>query len=88
MRFRSVTTLCFFGLAALLAQRYPLAGLGICVGCLIGYLRPEPPGAESLTSREQGHRDDALGFAIGCIVLSVRGQRPSDCDVVEIPLRP
>lgn len=45
MRVRSITTLCCFGLAAVVALRYPLAGLGICVCCLIVYLRPDPPGA-------------------------------------------
>jgi TMEM175 potassium channel family protein len=46
MRFRSIATLCFFGSAALVALKYPVVGLGICVCCLIVYLRPEPPGAE------------------------------------------
>lgn len=45
MRFRSVATLCLFALAAVVALRYPLAGLGICIGCLIFYLKPDPPGA-------------------------------------------
>lgn len=45
MRFRSITTLCLFGVATVVALRYPLAGLGICIGCLIVYLKPEPPGA-------------------------------------------
>jgi uncharacterized membrane protein len=44
MHFRSVTTLCLFGVAALVALKYPLAGLGICICCLILYLRPDPPG--------------------------------------------
>jgi TMEM175 potassium channel family protein len=44
MRFRSITTLCLFGVAALVALKYPLAGLGICICCLIVYLRPDPPG--------------------------------------------
>jgi uncharacterized membrane protein len=43
MRFRSITTLCLFGLAALVALKYPLAGLGICICCLIVYLKPDPP---------------------------------------------
>jgi hypothetical protein len=34
-----------FGLAALVALKYPLVGLGICIGCLIVYLKPDPPGA-------------------------------------------
>lgn len=42
MRFRSVITLCLFGLAAIVALKFPLAGLGICIACLIAYLRPEP----------------------------------------------
>jgi uncharacterized membrane protein len=44
MHFRSFTTLCLFGVAALVALKYPLAGLGICICCLILYLRPDPPG--------------------------------------------
>jgi uncharacterized membrane protein len=45
MRLRSITTLCLFAAAAVIALIYPLAGLGICIGCLIGYLKPDPPGA-------------------------------------------
>jgi uncharacterized membrane protein len=44
MRIRSVATLGLFGAAAVVA-RYSLAGLGICVGCLVVYLKPEAPGA-------------------------------------------
>jgi len=44
MRYRSITTLCLFGSAAVIALRYPLAGLAICVCCLIVYLKPDPPG--------------------------------------------
>ena len=33
MHFRSVTTLCLFAVAALVALKYPLAGLGICIRC-------------------------------------------------------
>jgi uncharacterized membrane protein len=43
MRFRSITTLCFFGMAALVALKYPVVGLGICICCLIVYLKPDPP---------------------------------------------
>jgi uncharacterized membrane protein len=42
MRFRSVTTLCLFGLSPVVALKYPRAGLGICICCLIVYLKPEP----------------------------------------------
>jgi uncharacterized membrane protein len=46
MHFRSITTLCMFGSAAAVALKYPVIGLGICICCLIVYLRPEPLGAE------------------------------------------
>jgi uncharacterized membrane protein len=46
MRFRSIITLCVFGVAAVVALKYPLVGLGMCICCLIVYLRPEAPGAE------------------------------------------
>jgi uncharacterized membrane protein len=46
MRFRSIATLCVFGTAAVTALKYPLVGLGMCICCLIAYLKPEAPGAE------------------------------------------
>jgi TMEM175 potassium channel family protein len=51
MRFRSITTLCLFGMAALVALKYPLVGLGICICCLILYIRPDPPGMRTRRSR-------------------------------------
>jgi TMEM175 potassium channel family protein len=45
MRFRAITTLCLFAAAAVVALKYPLVGLGVCIWCLIVYLRPNPPGA-------------------------------------------
>ena len=42
MRFRSITTLCLFGAAAVVALKYPLVGLGICICCLAVYLKPDP----------------------------------------------
>src|SRR6478609_9938232 len=51
MRFRSITTSCLFGMAAVVALKYPLVGLGICIACLIVYLRPDPPGAGQQRSR-------------------------------------
>jgi uncharacterized membrane protein len=45
MLFQSLTTLCLFGVASVVALKYPLAGLGICICCLIVYLKPDPPGA-------------------------------------------
>ncbi|RWM27176.1 TMEM175 family protein [Mesorhizobium sp.] len=47
MRFRSIATLCLFGLAALVALKYPIIGLAICCCCLAVYLRPEAPGARN-----------------------------------------
>jgi uncharacterized membrane protein len=46
MRVRSLTTLGLFGAAAVVALKYPLVGLAICICCLIIYLRPEPPWAQ------------------------------------------
>jgi len=51
MRFRSITTLCLFGVAAVVALQYPLVGLGICICCLTVYLRPDPTEAGNRTSR-------------------------------------
>jgi len=45
MRYRSIATLVLFGVAAIVALKYPYVGLGICCCCLIGYLRPTAPGA-------------------------------------------
>lgn len=43
MRIRSVITLCLFGVASLVALAIPLFGLAICIGCLLVYLKPDPP---------------------------------------------
>ena len=51
MRFRSIATLCLFGLAAVVALKYPLVGLGICIACLVVYLKPDPPRAGRQISR-------------------------------------
>jgi uncharacterized membrane protein len=42
MRFRAFATLFLFAAAAVVALKYPLAGLGICIACLIVYLKPGP----------------------------------------------
>ena len=47
MHFQSVTTSCLFGVAAVVALKYPLVGLGICICCLILYLKPGPLGVGS-----------------------------------------
>jgi uncharacterized membrane protein len=51
MRVRSIVTLCLFGMAAVVALKYPLVGLGICCCCLIVYLKPDAPGAGKQISR-------------------------------------
>jgi uncharacterized membrane protein len=51
MRVRSIVTLSLFGVAALVALKFPLVGLGICCCCLAIYLKPEAPGAASRISR-------------------------------------
>jgi uncharacterized membrane protein len=45
MRVRARITLVVFGAAALVALKSPIAGLAMCICCLILYLRPDPPGA-------------------------------------------
>jgi uncharacterized membrane protein len=47
MHVRSVVTLCLFGIAAVVAFRFPVAGLGLCCCCLVVYLKPDPPGVSS-----------------------------------------
>jgi uncharacterized membrane protein len=56
MRLRSVATLCLFAAAAVISLWYPLVGLGICIGCLTVYLKPEAPGAT-----QRGKRQPASG---------------------------
>lgn len=51
MRLRSILTLCLFGTAALVALKYALVGLGICIACLVVYLRPDPPETGRRVSR-------------------------------------
>jgi uncharacterized membrane protein len=47
MRVRSTVTLCLFGIASLVALKFPWVGLGICICCLIAYLGPAPPGSDA-----------------------------------------
>jgi uncharacterized membrane protein len=42
MRIRSIVTLCIFGIASVVAMKFPLVALGMCICCLIVYLRPAP----------------------------------------------
>jgi uncharacterized membrane protein len=45
MRARSLGTLCLFGIASIVALAFPLIALGMCIFCLILYLRPAAPGS-------------------------------------------
>src|SRR5246127_540959 len=45
MRYRALATLCLFGIASIVALKFPYLGLGICCCCLVVYLRPDAPGA-------------------------------------------
>jgi uncharacterized membrane protein len=47
MHVRSIITLGVFGTAAIVALKYPLIGLGMCICCLIVYLKPEAPGPKN-----------------------------------------
>lgn len=47
MRIRSLSTLFLFGLAVPVAMVAPLLGLGLCICCLLVYLRPDPPELEA-----------------------------------------
>jgi uncharacterized membrane protein len=53
MRVRALMTLCLFGAAAVVALKLPLVGLGICVCCLAGYLKPEPLWAEEQPDEDE-----------------------------------
>ncbi len=63
MRFRSVATLCLFSMAAVVALKSPLAGLGICICCLIVYLRPDPPDTGTGVSDKQNDPCPDQGLA-------------------------
>jgi uncharacterized membrane protein len=54
MRIRSISTLCLFALAALVALGYPVAGLVICCCCLAVYLRPDATGLRTATKQTSG----------------------------------
>lgn len=58
MRLRSLVTLCVFGTAAVVALKYPLIGLGMCICCLIVYLKPEAPGKTTDKNENVGWRED------------------------------
>jgi len=51
LHWRSIATLCLFGFAAVVALKFPVTGLGICIACLVLYLRPDPPGVPPIVRK-------------------------------------
>ena len=47
MRMRSFVTIGVFAAAALIALNWPVVATGLIVACLVGYLRPDIPGAKA-----------------------------------------
>jgi uncharacterized membrane protein len=45
MRLRSIATLCIFGVASIVALKFSLVALGMCIFCLVLYLRPAATGS-------------------------------------------
>jgi len=80
MHLRSIATLCLFGLAAVIALRYPLAGLGVCIACLIVYLRPDPPGAgkSGITVGSRRNLSSALALRLNSSHPSLTRTRAAD----------
>jgi uncharacterized membrane protein len=56
MRVRSLITLGLFALAAAVALKYPIGGMGLICLCLIVYLRPEAPTIKSTHDVDGGGR--------------------------------
>ena len=75
MRLRSIVTLCLFAAAGVVALKYPLAGLSICIGCLTVYLKPDPPGSQSEVSRERRSTTEVVRFEF----LNLSGMRAAIC---------
>ena len=60
MRIRSLVTLGLFALAAVVALKYPIGGMGLICLCLIVYLRPEAP---DLKSKPDRSNEDGSGLS-------------------------
>jgi uncharacterized membrane protein len=65
MRVRSLVTLGLFALAAIVALKYPIGGMGLICLCLIVYLRPEAPDLKS-----KRDRSDADGSSLSSTGLA------------------
>jgi uncharacterized membrane protein len=57
MHARSLISLFVFAAAAFIALKYPVTGLSMCIGCLVFYLRPEPPWALDSAGDEADSED-------------------------------
>jgi hypothetical protein len=77
MRLRSIATLSLFAVAAVVALKYPLLGLGICISCLIVYLKARSAeGGESnisFDSEVTGSRPTNVGSSFGGADRAGRG---------------
>ena len=47
LKMRSMATLLMFACAAVVALRWPIAGMSLICVCLLFYLRPEAPGVNA-----------------------------------------
>jgi urea transporter len=55
MRWRPIVTMGLFGTATVVALKHPIAGLTICICCLVVYLKPEPSLSLRQGDRRQTH---------------------------------
>lgn len=74
-RLRSIATRCLFGVAALVALKYPLSGLRIYICCLMVYLKP---GRRQPGSRSHGSDAGGSGVARDAIRAAFPAVRPTD----------
>ena len=83
MRVRSIATLCLFALAVGVALKYQIAGLGICICCLIVYLWPNPPlaarswleGVRRYSASKWYAQSSPQNYVISAIWPAPRGKR-------------
>jgi uncharacterized membrane protein len=70
LRWRPVATLGLFGIATIVALSHPIAGLTICVCCLVVYLKPEPnlslPGGDNSNTHSPANSDVLNAGGLQC----------------------
>jgi hypothetical protein len=64
---RALITLLLFALASAISLRSPLLGLGICIACLTGYLKPEPIRVPDALSLQAGRSKTMLKLLDECL---------------------